>query len=1267
MIRKSVMQIAREQARKSKKTVDSVLGLDRVVCNCAKCKGQKFHPQATVDKHMLLYPPLDSNGESMPQASPSRLLPNPPLNQEPNLLPMDFDYAVSRALSPAMSEHSMAPLDNPVAANVQHIAQPARDLDPLVQAVQIRRYRSRAAEFAPAEPFELEQAPSRSPSPALVHCREACTLRPPSPETMIDDFLFDNWLDPPQFRPTSPVSSEYDPSATPLPATPLCNTPEPEEMVQEVDPEENRRFFADLYSYARSDVDDDEDSQFGFGHENLDGGEDMEDMGDVGDVGDECLEDEERDEGNGGDEQDVEGNDGEELAPNAQANPGEPPIQDLGDDDDDPDEEEPAAAFREHPILRNIYLRTYVDLAFHHATKEQIRKTLLSHKLALEAAAQVGELPPGLLEGLLKMPLSVRSLERRLGMDTTRLIRIYTFCEECGTRYSPEQIRSAPHPRCTYTIADIECNTPLYTELTLCDGTQKRNPIKSCPYIPFHGSLERLLRRPGMKELMQTWRGDNPENRARDAPQEEWWRIPIGLTRDEFPEEDGGGYGDYLPEHLVALVSKLLGLSFSINADGYQTFSNGNYSTMGVYITINNLPIYLRTLIENMLLVIVIPGPNEPTAYEFDQMMEPLIEDLIALAQGVRLNVYDKAEERPKSEMVYGHLSLGILDHIARLKRRCYLSVAEGFKLRDNELRDPLDRLDDKYRWLNAPTAAAREQLRQETGVTFTAFDRLPGWYGASNCPIDAMHLFDLGITKYLCQNVLLKPGLLHPLRSHQPFHEQPASKFDAFVARTQFPSFCQRKPPRFLNMTSGIKAEQWRHIAIILPAALFEAWRDGDHMPNTLIPRGGRNTKIRKFQEAQAKTLLQNRRLVHRDQGGRPQDDPKPLSCVAIRNRRLLYATTCRYLLARSTMVRYKVTRDEVTIAQRLLQRFGRELARMNYPVTPNVHTALHLEEGMLQYGSLYGFHTAPFERANRVLINVNNNGHTGGGVEASMARGWLKRTSCHALVREMQGVENPSRDDTATIEMMLSAMRDGPEHERQRGRLDAILAGEDVFQSQAIVRLATTSAEVDWHKDGHRAYWELVADHCSQQLPGVVVYPYGQPPEGGICLTHKHSTRSLPHVHVNGIRYGTDSHRWAYNSRYAYIDPQRHPVLIKRIYRATLPLYSDFSLLYTNQGFLGMNGAYFVTFILSYSLQVHSWGAHLEIAAWMFEELGEAEVINITRFSGAFALSDIQMSTGHYWLTFAMQPIEPEMFVGGVHLTSNRCVHIPGCYIPF
>jgi hypothetical protein len=35
-----------------------------------------------------------------------------------------------------------------------------------------------------------------------------------------------------------------------------------------------------------------------------------------------------------------------------------------------------------------------------------------------------------------------------------------------------------------------------------------------------------------------------------------------------------------------------------------------------------------------MILAMVMPGPKEPTAFEFNQMLEPMIDDLIALGEG---------------------------------------------------------------------------------------------------------------------------------------------------------------------------------------------------------------------------------------------------------------------------------------------------------------------------------------------------------------------------------------------------------------------------------------------------------------------------------------------------------------------------------------------------------------------------------------------------------------------------------------------------------
>ncbi|KAF8594300.1 hypothetical protein BDV93DRAFT_396469, partial [Ceratobasidium sp. AG-I] len=604
------------------------------------------------------------------------------------------------------------------------------------------------------------------------------------------------------------------------------------------------------------------------------------------------------------------------------------------------------------------------------------------------------------------MAQSLRSLERRLGLNTDELIITFTLCQKCGTRYSPEQINNARNPGCSRYWNGLRCDNPLYDESTLYDGVLKRTPRKSFPYVSIIRLIERLLMRPGMKELMQHWRrNDNPvdnEPLSKDdwletkGPQEifgdisqAWgWRAePVGLTRRWDAENNS--YGDTVDDDgPISLASRPLGLSLSLNHDGrvnlhvfiayislylwrrFQSFSNGKYSVDGVYVVINNLPFYLRHLIENTMLVIVIPGPNGPTDFEFDQIMEPLVDDILRLEQD--LLVHNMELNRPEEQLVHAHLSVGVLDYIARMKtcghagtasernfclycktKRSFIVAREGYN--NLALRDPVEVLDQKHAWLRTPTER-RERMRKQTGVTFTEFDRLPGWYAAGNCPIDAMHLFHLGTTRHIVREIVVKPGLLNP-RAGQPLEDQPFTRFDKLLARTVWPTFCLRKPPPIENMTGKIKADQWHHLSIILPVALFEALRK-----------------------------------AHRHRGGDPEDAPTFESCASVRSPRLIYRNILGYCDSLHNFLRHNTTRDRISRGQRSMAHVATQFALMNLPLTPNFHYTMHVEESMLKFGSLYGFWAFPFERANRLLININNNGHTLGALETTMARGFLK-----------------------------------------------------------------------------------------------------------------------------------------------------------------------------------------------------------------------------------------------------------------------------------
>ncbi|KAG8696181.1 hypothetical protein FRC08_007312 [Ceratobasidium sp. 394] len=265
------------------------------------------------------------------------------------------------------------------------------------------------------------------------------------------------------------------------------------------------------------------------------------------------------------------------------------------------------------------------------------------------------------------------------------------------------------------------------------------------------------------------------------------------------------------------------------------------------------------------------------------------------------------------------------------------------------------------------------------------------------------------------------------------------------------------------------------------------------------------------------------------------------------------------------------------------------------------------------------------------------------GGTLEATMVRGFMKRAGAYGLVHELQSIAHPRADDTNTINCALKVMCNGPEHELQREMLDAILAGEAHFRGQERIALAITSRQVDWTDGDHNPFWDMVMDFCGEQLHGVIVYGYGAAPPGGVRLDPQGSTRCFPYVHHGGLRFGNDFQTRGYSSRYGYIE-NMVPVLIRRIYQCTLELEEEPEprtiLCAVVQRFTeAARPAEFPWDRLAHRLEVQSWA---------FGELEDPEIVSVDAFTGVFALGDIELSYGHYWVTFAMKPVEPELFEG-------------------
>jgi hypothetical protein len=148
---------------------------------------------------------------------------------------------------------------------------------------------------------------------------------------------------------------------------------------------------------------------------------------------------------------------------------------------------------------------------------------------------------------------------------------------------------------------------------------QLGKPIREYVMQEFKDWLARLYARPGLKELLdRDVLGSSVPERMSDI-----WDAPI---LREF-ERDGK----------VFLRDKGSDgrLIFSINMDGFNPFGNKqsgkHVSTSAIYMTCLNLPRTLRNRMENVFLVGVIPGPQEPSVLQINNLLEPLVDDLLQL------------------------------------------------------------------------------------------------------------------------------------------------------------------------------------------------------------------------------------------------------------------------------------------------------------------------------------------------------------------------------------------------------------------------------------------------------------------------------------------------------------------------------------------------------------------------------------------------------------------------------------------------------------
>lgn len=185
-----------------------------------------------------------------------------------------------------------------------------------------------------------------------------------------------------------------------------------------------------------------------------------------------------------------------------------------------------------------------------------------------------------------------------------------------------------------------------------------------------------------------------------------------------------------------------------------------------IYLVCLNLPPHLRYRPENICLVGIIPGPNEPSLQEINHLLRPLIDEMLVLwHSGVRLS---RTALHTSGRLIRAAIVPLICDLLALRKTAGFAGHSSKHmcsfclltKGNINDLNRPWpsrtwkEHLDIATRWCNAKTEKERDTLFEKHGVRWSELLRLPYWDPTRFAVVDAMHNLFLGELRHHCRDV---------------------------------------------------------------------------------------------------------------------------------------------------------------------------------------------------------------------------------------------------------------------------------------------------------------------------------------------------------------------------------------------------------------------------------------------------------------------------------------------------------------------------------
>ncbi|MBW0594257.1 hypothetical protein O181_133972, partial [Austropuccinia psidii MF-1] len=145
----------------------------------------------------------------------------------------------------------------------------------------------------------------------------------------------------------------------------------------------------------------------------------------------------------------------------------------------------------------------------------------------------------------------------------------------------------------------------------------------------------------------------------------------------------------------------------------------------------------------------LIPAPNQPNTSTINNILKPLVDELLKLNQTVNIQTYQHSNGRNVSvklaaligNIVATHkVSRFALHSAHRLCSWCEVTKKDIEKVVVGKCRNKRDTLELSIRWHHQKQIRKRESLVKKTGVRWSELNRLPYWDPSKDVVLGMMH-----------------------------------------------------------------------------------------------------------------------------------------------------------------------------------------------------------------------------------------------------------------------------------------------------------------------------------------------------------------------------------------------------------------------------------------------------------------------------------------------------------------------------------------------